>query len=53
MEKKQKVINCFKGIDNNQHYKFIMFNFIDLYSQISKEFFTDALIWQENHIPLP
>ena len=41
--KNTQVIDCFQGIDNKQHYKFIMFDIKDFYSSISKELLTDAL----------
>ena len=33
----QQVIDWFKGIDNKQHYKFIMFDIKDVYPSILKE----------------
>ena len=38
----QGVIGWFKGIDNKQYYKFIMFDIKDFYPSISKELLTDA-----------
>ena len=38
----QEVIDWFKGIDNKQCYKFIMFDIKDFYPSISKELLTDA-----------
>ena len=49
----QEVIDWFKGIDNKQHYKFIMFDIKDLYSSVLKELFlTDALTLAETVINL-
>ena len=39
----QEVIDWFKGIDNEQIYKFIMFDIKDFYPSISKELLNDAL----------
>ena len=39
----QEVINWFKGIDNKQHYKFIMLDIKNFYPPILKELLTDAL----------
>ena len=39
----QEVINWFEGIDNKQHYKFIMFDIKDFYPSILKELLTNAL----------
>ena len=43
----QEVIDWFKGIDNKQRYKFIMFDIKDFYPSISKELLTDALTFAE------
>ena len=48
----QKVIDWFKGIDNKQHYKFIMLDVKDFYPLISKELLTDALTFAETIINL-
>ena len=48
----QEVIDWFKGIDNKQRYKFIMFDIKDFYSSISKELLTDALTFAETIINL-
>ena len=39
----QEVIDWFKGIDNKQQYKLIMFDIQDFYHPILKELLTDAL----------
>ena len=48
----QEVIDWFKGIDNKQRYKFIMFDIKDFYPSISKELLTDALTFAETIINL-
>ena len=48
--KNTQVIDWFQGIDNKQHYKFIMFDIKDFYSSISKELLTDALTFAETVI---
>ena len=48
----QEVIDWFKGIDNKQRYKFIMFDIKDFYPSISKELLTDALMFAETIINL-
>ena len=39
----KEVINWFKGVDNKQCYKFIMFDIKDFFSSISKELLNDVL----------
>ena len=39
----QEVIDSFKGLDNKQHYKFIVFDTKDCHPSISKELLADAL----------
>ena len=46
----QEVIDWFKGIDNKQHYKFIMFDIKDFYPSISKGLLNDALTFVETII---
>ena len=46
----QEVIDWFKGVNNKQHYKFIMFDIKDFYLSISKELLTDALAFAETII---
>ena len=48
----QLVIDWYKGIDNKQHYKFIMFDIKDFYRSISEELPTDALTFVETIIDL-
>ena len=48
----QEVIDWFKGIDNKQHCKFIMFDIKDFYPSISRELLTDALTFAETIIYL-
>ena len=48
----QEVIDEFKGIDNKQHYKFIMFDTKDFYPSVSKELLTNALAFAETIINL-
>ena len=47
-----EVIDWFKGIDNKQCYKFIVFDIKDFYPSISKELLTDALTFAEATINL-
>ena len=46
----QEVIDWFKGIDNKQHYKFIMFDIKDFYPSISIGILSDALTFVETII---
>ena len=48
----QEVIDWFKGTDNKQRYKFIMFDIKDFYPSISRELLTDALSFAETIINL-
>ena len=48
----QEVIDWFKGIDNKQHYKFIMFDIKEFYPSILKELLTDALTFAETIVNL-
>ena len=50
--KNTQVIDWFTGIDNKQHYKFIMFDIKDFYSSILKELLTDVLTFAETVINL-
>ena len=47
-----EVIDWFKGIDNKQYYKFIMFGIKDFYPSTSKELLNDALTFAETIINL-
>ena len=47
-----EVTDWFKGIDNKQHYKFIMFDIKDFYLSISKELLTDVLTFAKTIITL-
>ena len=48
----QEVIDWFKGIDQKEHYKFIMFDIKDFYPSFSKELLNDALTFAETIINL-
>ena len=48
----QEVIDWFKGIDQKEHYKFIMFDIKDFYPSFSKELLNDALIFAKTIINL-
>ena len=48
----QEIIDWFKGIDNKQRYKFIMFDIKDFYPSIFKELLTNALTFAETIINL-